>query len=422
MIALTRGAGESLEELLQFLYLMPVGVVKFRPDGAVELMNPVASALLLSLTPDTKLDDIYGALAPIAPGLRQQVMEFAGEAGLVIDQHWLETSVGGSALVLSLTVNRISGEVYMAILRDVTRLAQQERKLFADQQKFRAIFDHVHDYAIYMITLDGLVEEWNQSMERYGGWQAADVDGHSLNMFFPLDDPDRPQTDMLLAEAQRIGSVETEGWRVKRNGSRLWANSIITAIPDKNGSARGFVVVSRDMTERKRLEDNMKRLATVDPLTGAFNRRQGDLLLAAEFNRHLRDGRPFAVLLLDIDHFKQVNDQFGHAAGDLVLCALVKSCRTALRTIDSVVRLGGEEFLLVLPDTDAVAAMLVAERVRATTAAAPIAAPDEAVIHVTVSIGVALAAVGDAEELLRRADAALYAAKRGGRDRVVLAA
>jgi diguanylate cyclase (GGDEF)-like protein len=166
----------------------------------------------------------------------------------------------------------------------------------------------------------------------------------------------------------------------------------------------------------------MKRLATVDPLTGAFNRRQGDLLLAAEFNRHLRDGRPFAVLLLDIDHFKQVNDQFGHAAGDLVLCALVKSCRTALRTIDSVVRLGGEEFLLVLPDTDAVAAMLVAERVRATTAAAPIAAPDEAVIHVTVSIGVALAAVGDAEELLRRADAALYAAKRGGRDRVVLAA
>jgi diguanylate cyclase (GGDEF)-like protein/PAS domain S-box-containing protein len=413
---------DSIEELLQFLYLMPIGVLKFRADGPINLINPVAAAILLSLTPGAALSDIYVSLAPLAPDLRRAVAQFKDQAGIIVDQHWLEVRVDGKVLVLSLTVNRVNKQIYMAVVRDVTRVAEQERKLFIDQQKFRAIFDHVRDYAIYMITLDGIVEEWNQSLERYGGWQSADVHGRSLNVFFPSDDPDRPKVELLLAEAQRIGSVETEGWRQRRDGSRLWANSIITAIPDRDGAARGFVVVSRDMTERKRGEDNMKHLATIDPLTGACNRRQGDSLLAEEFSRRSRDSHPFAVLMLDIDHFKLVNDRFGHAAGDAVLCALVQTCKASIRMIDSVVRWGGEEFLLILPDTGAFAAMIAAERIRAAVAATQIAAPDDTVINVTVSIGVALPADSDTDELLRRSDVALYAAKQGGRDRVVLAA
>jgi diguanylate cyclase (GGDEF)-like protein/PAS domain S-box-containing protein len=409
-----------MEDLLQFLYLMPVGVVKFRVNGTVDMMNPVASALLIAITPAHTLQNIYPALAPLVPDLHHQVAQFAGPAGLIVDQQRLEAPAGGMAMVLSLTVHKIKDDVYMAVLKDVTRLAEQGRKLYADRQKFFAIFDHVRDYAIYTVTMDGIVEEWNHSLQRYAGWLAADLQGRNMSLFFPPDDPDRPRVD-LLAEAQRVGSVETEGWAIKRDGSRLWANSVITALPDEAGAVRGFVVVSRDITERKRLEDDMKLLATVDPLTGAYNRRQGDALVAAEFSRRSRDGRTFAVLMLDVDHFKSVNDRFGHPAGDAVLQALVQACQASLRSVDLVVRWGGEEFLVVLPDTDAVAAMSAAERMRIALAATEVVVPDTPTIRFTVSVGVAVSTGESPNNLLRRADVALYAAKEGGRDRVILA-
>ena len=410
-----------MEDLLQFLYLMPVGVVKFCSDGKVEMMNPVASALLLSIKSADTLGDIYSALETIAPDLRERVIQFSGHAGTVIDQQWLRTRAGKQVLVLSLTVNRIKDNVYMAVLSDVTRLAEQEEKLYADRQKFFAIFDHVRDYAIYTITMDGLIEEWNQSLQRYAGWLAADVQGRSMSMFFPLDDPDRPHLDLLLAEAQRIGSTETEGWRLKRDGSRLWSNTVVTALPDESGAVRGFVVVSRDLTERKRQEDEMKKLATVDPLTGAYNRRNGHALLAVQFSQRKRNGHPFAVLMLDVDDFKAVNDRFGHAVGDAVLCVLVQICRKALRPVDMVIRWGGEEFLIVLPNTGADEAMSIAERLRVIVAAAEVAASEGTSIRFTISVGVALPAGESPVELLRRSDGALYVAKTGGRNRVILA-
>jgi len=411
----------SLEELLQFLYLMPVGVVKFRSGGAIEMMNPVATALLLSMTASETLRNIYSALASIAPDLERRVARFEGQAGAIVDQEWLRTRAGGQALVVSLTVNRIDENVYMAVLTDVTRLAEQEQKLYVDRQKFFAIFDHVRDYAIYTITKEGLIEEWNLSLQRYAGWLAADVVGRSKSMFFPPDDPDQPHLDLLLAETQRIGSVETEGWRLKRDGSRLWANSVITALPDESGTVRGFVVVSRDLTERKRLEDDMKKLATVDPLTGAYNRRKGDALLLVEFSQRKRYGRPFAVLMLDIDHFKSINDRFGHAAGDAVLIALVQTCWKSLRPMDMVMRWGGEEFLIVLPNTGAAAALSAAERLRVAIAATEVAVSEGTTIRFTISAGVAVPKGDSPSELLSSSDDALYAAKTGGRDRVILA-
>jgi diguanylate cyclase (GGDEF)-like protein/PAS domain S-box-containing protein len=279
----------------------------------------------------------------------------------------------------------------------------------------------VRDYAIYTITLDGHIEEWNQSLQRFAGWLAADVQGRRMSVFFPQDDPDGPRLEMLLSEARRIGSTETEGWRLKRDGSRLWASSVITALPDESGTVRGFVVVSRDLTERKRQEDEMKRQATIDPLTGAYNRRKGDALLAMEFSRWKRDGRPFAVLMLDIDHFKAVNDRFGHAAGDAVLCSLVQLCHKTLRPVDTVMRWGGEEFLILLPNIGVAEALSAAERVRAAVMGTEVVAAEGASIHFTISVGVALPVAEGPGELLSRTDEALYAAKTGGRNRVMLA-
>ena len=125
--------------------------------------------------------------------------------------------------------------------------------------------------------------------------------------------------------------------------------------------------------------------------------------------------------MLDIDHFKAVNDRFGHASGDAVLCALVQTCRNVLRPVDVVIRWGGEEFLIVLPNTGANEAMSTAERVRTTVVAVEVAASEGASIRFTISVGVALPAGEGPAELLSRSDEALYSAKAGGRNRVILA-
>jgi len=159
-------------------------------------------------------------------------------------------------------------------------------------------------------------------------------------------------------------------------------------------------------------------LARRDPLTGLANRRALEEALAREVGRAARDGAPLAVVALDVDHFKRVNDAHGHAAGDAVLAAVAARAAEALRAGDLLARIGGEEFAALLPGATLEAAAEVAERVRARIGAAPVPA-GEARLAVTVSAGVAaLAPAEDGAALLARADARLYAAKRAGRDRV----
>jgi diguanylate cyclase (GGDEF)-like protein/PAS domain S-box-containing protein len=413
-------ASSMLEELLEFLYLMPIGIVKFHADGAIDLMNPMATSLLMPLSPDGLLGNFYKAMA-LLPDLETMIAQFAEPAGTIIDKQRLQARARSETLVLSLTIDRINGGVYMAVIENVTKIAAQEREIFNDRERFRAIFNNVRDYAIYTITVDGTIEEWNQSLQRFAGWRAADVQGRSIEMFVPEHESSL-NVDALLAEAERIGSVETEGWRLKLDGSRLWENTVITALPDELGAVRGFAVVARDMTERKRMDDAVKVLATVDPLTGAYNRRYGNALLSAECSRHEHGGQSFAVLMLDVDHFKAINDQFGHPAGDEVLCALVRTAQATLCATDTVVRWGGEEFLLLLPGADIGAALLSAERVRAALAATRVVISGGASIDFTVSIGVAVPTANDPNELLRRSDKALYEAKAAGRNQVLPAA
>jgi diguanylate cyclase (GGDEF)-like protein/PAS domain S-box-containing protein len=414
------GSPVPVEDLLQFLYMTPVGIVKFSAEGAIDLINPMASQLLLPLLSDVDLANLYDALAPLLPNLRQIVGAFSSNAGIVLDRPRLETQAGGKLAVLSVTVSRVNDKAYMAVIVDVTQLAIQERRLIADQQRFRAIFAHVRDYAIYTVTLDGVIDEWNQSLQRFGGWEVADVQGQHISKFFPGGDFSSAQPTALLVEAQRIGSVETESWRLRRDGSRLWGNTVITAMPDETGAVRGFVVVTRDMTERKRMEAELEQLSVTDPLTGAFNRRYAYERLTAEFGRRARSGESFAILMFDIDHFKLLNDRFGHEAGDTVLCAVVQVCRTTVRSVDMVARWGGEEFVILLPETEAAAAMVLAERLCVMISALRIPFGNGDNLACTISTGVAGAQNDDPKSLLRRADEALYAAKSGGRNRAVL--
>lgn len=165
---------------------------------------------------------------------------------------------------------------------------------------------------------------------------------------------------------------------------------------------------------------SLESLANTDALTGAASRRKLLELGARERDRAMREARPLTVLAIDVDHFKQVNDSHGHAAGDRVLRIVVASCQSQLRNNDILGRWGGEEFAIVLPGADAASGLGVAERIRERIATAPIVA-EGATIRVTVSIGVAtLDGAQSFDALLADADAALYRAKRAGRNRVVV--
>ncbi len=168
-----------------------------------------------------------------------------------------------------------------------------------------------------------------------------------------------------------------------------------------------------------RLTEELARLAVTDPLSGLANRRRFMEALRGEIERTRRSGRPFSLLMLDIDHFKHVNDTYGHNIGDQVIVALAKTLAAGIREIDTAGRLGGEEFGVILPDTGLQGALIAAERLRQAVAAMEIAAED-APLRVTVSIGAAERGGEETgpEELLRRADAALYASKHNGRNRV----
>ncbi len=164
----------------------------------------------------------------------------------------------------------------------------------------------------------------------------------------------------------------------------------------------------------------IRQRAEQDPLTGLSNRRHFEQSLLRERARALRSGEPYALVLLDLDHFKQVNDRHGHDGGDAALCHVAKLMQGTLREFDSLGRLGGEEFALLLPRTDASGAREVAERLRARLAAQPLEHRGQA-LALTASFGIAIGCDDDPHELSRQADQALYAAKAGGRNRVEMA-
>jgi diguanylate cyclase (GGDEF)-like protein len=197
-----------------------------------------------------------------------------------------------------------------------------------------------------------------------------------------------------------------------------------------------FSVVGLDRLLRaiRAHEEQLTRLATTDPLTGLANRRHLLAELEKELRRAARSGRPLSALMVDLDRFKSVNDRYGHAAGDAVLVAVADRCLARLRAIDLCGRIGGEEFVVLLPETDAEGAATTAERLCADLAGASIetvAGP----VTVTISIGVAAHfprrphpgeaadddVTGQAQTLLQRADRALYEAKAGGRNCVRVA-
>jgi diguanylate cyclase (GGDEF)-like protein len=255
------------------------------------------------------------------------------------------------------------------------------------------------------------------------GYRADEIIGVPVSVLFPASPASSKGFSDALASALADGSFEYEGWRVRKNSTRYWANCVISVLRDPGDDAHiGFSIISRDRTLRKRNDEELVNLTITDPLTGAANRRGLFGAGLREDERRKRSGGTTSVLMLDLDHFKTVNDTHGHQAGDAILRHIVNLAKAEIRSVDLIGRYGGEEFTVVLPGSTIEVARGIAERIRHSVERTPLVV-DGVTIRMTVSIGVASVApsVDDLASLIAAADAALFDAKAAGRNRVVVA-
>lgn len=256
------------------------------------------------------------------------------------------------------------------------------------------------------------------------------------DIFVVSSDLDRPQAGLRLLTDLRARSATRHApvMMVVPDGAResaamaldLGANDLVTGPfdPEEMALRLHTQLARKQQADRLRasVHDGL-RLAVTDPLTGLFNRRYALPHLARIAARARDTGRPFAVMLIDLDRFKQVNDRHGHAAGDAVLAEMATRIAQNLRPVDLTARIGGEEFLVVLPETDALRATATAERLRLRINGAAVPLPDaKGALFISASIGLALVqgAHETMEQILARADQALYAAKSEGRNKVTV--
>lgn len=206
-------------------------------------------------------------------------------------------------------------------------------------------------------------------------------------------------------------------------GALLWTDLLVeryreTALRQHEALVQEAKRLEEEIAQRKALELELRVLATTDSLTDLLNRRAFFSALASEVQRCQRLARPLALLVLDIDHFKEINDRFGHPAGDAALAHLSTVIRHTLRGIDLIGRIGGEEFAIILVEADVTATPPIGERLLQSVRASPVVLASGERLPMTISIGSSQAQQEDTvETLVKRADDALYAAKSGGRDR-----
>jgi len=274
---------------------------------------------------------------------------------------------------------------------------------------------------ILVVDANNRIKTWNRRFLEIWDIPAAVMDAGDGEaalqaVLEQLEDPD--SFVQRVKELYALLDEEEQGVRIRMKDGRV-LERYSRGLHGPGDDYWGRIWFYRDVTELQRMTEELLYLSKTDPLTGVANRREFMAMLAEEHGRARRYGHDLSVLMLDLDHFKQVNDRYGHATGDTVLKEFVRIIRPEIRSSDCFARMGGEEFAILLPESGLPAARQLANRICRAVAALTIASP-QGPFGVTVSIGVATLGANDVstEHLINRADRCLYAAKSDGRNRV----
>lgn len=402
------------------------------PSARVTLWNKAAEHIS-GYSRDEVLghDDIWERLYP-DPDYREsvtaKVIEILGE-GIEVEN--LETRIccrDGRHKIISWNSRRFfyeSGEMgSIAIGRDVTEHKQMQKMLRARDQQL----------AILMANVPGMVyrrrsnADWTLRFVSSGclgltGYTADDlIDDRAVSYASLVHPEDRERIQARTHKGSQDNQSFTLEYRIlHRNGQPRWVWEQGRVVHTEDGPHLEGIIVN--ITDRKRMERQLEQLAVQDPLTGLHNRRELQLALEDQALRADREQQPLSLLWVDIDSFKSINDGRGHLIGDEVLRKVAHVLHDHMRAEDLAARYGGDEFVVVLPGMDSTSAMRLAETMQHALRAIQVKLPDDGILRITASIGVATLPehASDAESLTDAADRAMYRAKRSGRDQVCYA-
>jgi diguanylate cyclase (GGDEF)-like protein/PAS domain S-box-containing protein len=373
---------------LLFLPLLPIILATFRGgQGAA-----AASVVLLALVGCGLTLSGHGPVQLVAAdtGTRMQFLQF-----------YLASTV--------LTI--------LPVAADLRKRARLHGELRASEERYRILADHSTDIIMHL-SADGRIRFVSPSVRQLGGFDPESLIGSNAGDLILAEDRNHvaEQHQLAVAAGGRTRSFDYRA--VTRSGEWRWFETHTRAIVDEDGRVDGVISIVRDISRRKAEEERLSTSASTDPLTGLPNRRA----FRAAVQQVLDAGSaPVCLALIDIDHFKRVNDRYGYGAGDEVLQAFAVHAQRHVRAGDTIARIGGEEFAILLPGMDQDGAVEVCDRLRreiARTGAATRAGP----VRFTISGGVTRLTPQGLDAALKRADDALYAAKNEGRDRMSLAA
>ncbi len=311
------------------------------------------------------------------------------------------------------------GEVqyHIAWYDDLTERREVERRAGLAQRDFEAAF-HAGPHGVAIVGLDGTFRHVNQKLCEIVGYPAEELAGLTFQEITHPDDLDADLTQVGALLTGEIETYELEKRYFRKDGRLIWVLLAVAIVRDDDGSPRHFISQVQDISERKRLEAHTHELANRDQITSLYNRRRFEEELKRQISRCRDEGESAALLLLDLDRFKDVNDSDGHVAGDQLIRMVGQALDERICEPHVAARIGGDEFAVILRDVDLARARAVADGLRLAIAAA------DTQRTCTASLGVCRLRgdVPDAESCIRAVDRAMYRAKGQGRDRVVVGA
>jgi diguanylate cyclase (GGDEF)-like protein/PAS domain S-box-containing protein len=321
------------------------------------------------------------------------------------DGSWLQTEIIGTN---HLHDPDIAG--LMLTIRDVSGSMRTDDALRTSEERYRLIVELARE-GIAVLDRNGIISFANRALADLLGSTVTEIEGTSL--FGLVDSADASAARARISTGANSSHSGDDLRLAPHDGRTVWVRIRASALREHDGTYRGAIVFVDDVTERRALEQLLAEEARRDPLTGVANRKE----LFEVLSPILEEGALTAALYVDLDGFKDVNDHFGHTVGDELLCNVAARLRGAIRNIDTVARVGGDEFVVIcreLESTDE--AVTIGHRIRE-----GLGRPfglSVATVTIDSSIGIAFGRTGDADRLLARADEALYRAKRKGRGRI----
>lgn len=318
----------------------------------------------------------------------------------LINQFLFLFFVGGFTYVVSFLI------VKMGFKKYIVSIEKQSKKL---KQYTNIIDEHV---IVSSTDLEGIITYASDAFCKISGYTKTELIGKSHNLIRHKDTPKKVfknMWDTIVQEKTWKGEVKNK----KKDGSEYWVSASISPIYDDKNNIKGYTAVREDITNRKKVEEMSQK----DKLTQLYNRAKIDEVLEAEIDRAQRYDTVFSVILMDIDYFKEVNDIFGHQVGDKVLIQMAEILTKCIRKTDVAARWGGEEFMIICPNTDQVGVNALSEKLRKEMEKSDF----YKVGKKTGSFGISQYIKGESEEsIIKRCDDALYMAKKNGRNMVVV--